>query len=227
MHKLALIGDLAAVWLSALLIGGVFSSLRLPVIAGYILVGILIGPFGLRLISQPEQVNVLAEFGVALLLFSLGVELSFKQIFVSGIRTVFAGLTQIFIVVSLGMIFAFEFGLTDRFSSAFLIGFICALSSTAVVTKSLIDRGETDSRYARILIPMLIIQDLALIPVMAIIPSLSVSYDLFFESLLFFFKPTLFQCLFYIIKLRIIFSKLLDFFRPVWTCSDAFEGFQH
>ena len=58
MHKLALIGDLAAVWLSALLIGGVFSSLRLPVIAGYILVGILIGPFGLRLISQPEQVNV-------------------------------------------------------------------------------------------------------------------------------------------------------------------------
>ena len=184
MHKLALIGDLAAVWLSALLIGGVFSSLRLPVIAGYILVGILIGPFGLRLISQPEQVNVLAEFGVALLLFSLGVELSFKQIFVSGIRTVFAGLTQIFIVVSLGMIFAFEFGLTDRFSSAFLIGFICALSSTAVVTKSLIDRGETDSRYARILIPMLIIQDLALIPVMAIIPSLSVSYDLFFESLL-------------------------------------------
>ena len=89
MHKLALIGDLATVWLSALLVGGIFGSLRLPVIAGYILVGIVIGPFGFKLISQPEQVNVLAEFGVALLLFALGVELSFRQVLMSGMLQIY------------------------------------------------------------------------------------------------------------------------------------------
>lgn len=172
MHKLALLSDLAIVWLSALLGGGIFASLRLPVIAGYILIGILIGPSCLKLISQPEQIDVLAEFGVALLLFSLGVELSFRQIFQSGKSVIFAGLTQICLVVAMGAGLAYLAGISSSLSSALLIGFVCALSSTAVVMKGLIDRGETETPLGRILIPILLVQDLALIPVMAILPSL-------------------------------------------------------
>ena len=183
MHKLALIGDLATVWLSALFVGGLFASLRLPVIAGYILVGILIGPGGLKLISQIDQINVLAELGVALLLFALGVELNIRQIIHCGKRTLLAAFVQITLVSLAGALISYGTGIVHGWPPAFLIGFICALSSTAVVTKSLIDRAQTDSNHGRVLIPLLIMQDLALIPVMAALPTLNLPPEMILSAL--------------------------------------------
>ena len=95
MSELAIISDLAIIWAAALVVGYICVRLKQPIIAGYILAGIVIGPCGLKLISHSDQVSVLAEFGVALLLFALGVEVSLKQIFSSTFKIIAAGLCQV------------------------------------------------------------------------------------------------------------------------------------
>ncbi len=175
MSELALIRDLAIIWAAALVVGYMCVRLKQPIIAGYILAGIVIGPHGLQLIGHSEQVSVLAEFGVALLLFALGVEVSLKQIFSSTYKIVLAGLCQIILTALLGWSLAYFTGLATGAGSGFLFGFICALSSSVVVTKVLTDRGELDSSHGQILIPILVIQDLSLVPVMSLLPVLKSS----------------------------------------------------
>jgi monovalent cation:H+ antiporter-2, CPA2 family len=170
MHELGILRDLAVVWLAALLAGYLCLRTKQPVIAGYILVGLLIGPHAAKLVSDPENINVLSELGVALLLFALGVEMSFKHIFKSAHRILTAGLLQIMVTVLVAGFLAEYFKLTTSPAAAVLFGFICALSSTVVVTKLLTDRAEADSAHGRLLIPILLIQDLSLVPAISMIP---------------------------------------------------------
>ncbi len=172
MGELTLIRDLATIWAAALVVGYLCVRLKQPIIAGYILAGIVIGPHGLKIISHSESVSVLAEFGVALLLFALGVEVSLRQIFSSAFKVVFAGLFQILGTALLGWYLAHLSGLSLGPGGGFLFGFICALSSSVVVTKVLIERGELDSAHGQILVPMLVIQDLSLVPVISLLPVL-------------------------------------------------------
>lgn len=83
MNEITLIRDLAVIWAVALVAGHIFIRLKQPVIAGYMLAGVIVGPHGLKWIDQSEQIKVLAEFGVAMLLFTLGVDLSLKQVMLS------------------------------------------------------------------------------------------------------------------------------------------------
>jgi len=170
MSELALISDLAIIWAAALVVGYICVRLKQPIIAGYIVAGIFIGPHGLKLIGHSEQVSVLAEFGVALLLFALGVEVSLKQIFSSTFKIIFAGLCQIIATALLGWYLATATGLSTHSGGGFLFGFICALSSSVVVSKVLMERGELDSAHGQILIPLLVIQDLSLVPVISLLP---------------------------------------------------------
>ncbi len=170
MEELALIRDLSIIWAAALVVGYLCVRLRQPIIAGYILAGIAIGPHGLKLIDQSQQISVLAEFGVALLLFALGVEVSLRQIFSSAFKIILAGLCQILGTAALGWYLAELTGLSSGPGGGFLFGFICALSSSVVVTKVLMERGELDSSHGQILVPMLVIQDLSLVPVISLLP---------------------------------------------------------
>ncbi len=170
MSELSIIRDLAVIWAAALVVGYVCVRLKQPIIAGYIIAGIAIGPYGLKLISHSEHVSVLAEFGVALLLFALGVEVSLKQIFSSTFKIIVAGLCQIIGTALLGWLLASMTGLSDNVGGGFLFGFICALSSSVVVSKVLMERGELDSAHGQILIPILVIQDLSLVPVISLLP---------------------------------------------------------
>lgn len=170
MEELALIRDLSIIWAAALVVGYLCVRLRQPIIAGYILAGIAIGPHGLKLIDQSQQISVLAEFGVALLLFALGVEVSLRQIFSSAFKIIIAGLCQILGTAALGWYLAELTGLSSGPGGGFLFGFICALSSSVVVTKVLMERGELDSSHGQILVPMLVIQDLSLVPVISLLP---------------------------------------------------------
>lgn len=170
MSELAIISDLATIWAAALVVGYICVRLKQPIIAGYILAGIAIGPYGLKLIGHSDQVSVLAEFGVALLLFALGVEVSLKQIFSSTFKIIAAGLSQIIFTALLGWFLASAAGLSNHAGGGFLFGFICALSSSVVVSKVLVERGELDSAHGQILIPILVIQDLSLVPVISLLP---------------------------------------------------------
>lgn len=172
MSELSLIADLAIIWLVAAVAGYVCSLLKLPLIAGYIIVGIIIGPHSLKWISKPEEVHVLAEMGVALLLFALGVEVSLRQILKCSPKLVATAVLQILLTVVAAWTIAKMFGFATSPTAGVLFGWICALSSTVVVTRTLMDRGEVDAIHGRMLLPVLIVQDLSLVPVIALLPAL-------------------------------------------------------
>lgn len=173
MTDLTLIRDLGCLWLAALIAGFLCSKLKQPIIAGYVLAGVAIGPYGAALISNITQIETLAELGVALLLFVLGLEVSLRKILSSGKNIIFAALSQLIFTTICAWIFALATGLIINHSDGFVFGAICALSSTVVATKILMVRGEADSAHGQLLVAMLLIQDIGLVPIMVILPALS------------------------------------------------------
>ena len=171
--EIALIRDLTLVWATALVAGQICSRLKQPVIAGYMLGGIVLGPHGLKLISQPEQIKMLAEFGVAMLLFTLGLDLSLKHIMSSAKQIFAAGLTQMVLTICAGWFIASMFKLAPNVGTGFLFGCVCALSSSVVISKVLMDRSESDSIHGQILIPMSLVQDLCLVLIIPCLPILA------------------------------------------------------
>lgn len=170
MPELGIVGDLAAV-LGAALVGGLAAYLvRQPVILGYLVVGVVIGPFGLGLVRDQGTVQSLAEFGVALLMFTVGVNFPLAELRAVLKVAVLGGVFQIGATILVGAATGALLGWT--FSQAFFFGCVIALSSTAVVIKTLSDRGELDSIHGRIMTGILIVQDLSVIPMMVLLPLL-------------------------------------------------------
>ncbi len=153
--------------LAALAVG----FLRLPAIAGFMLAGAVVGPSGLALVKEHAIVDALAEGGVVLLLFTIGLEFSldrlkriWRLVMIGG--TLQVGLTTIACIgVSLAM--------GDTIARGVFFGFLVALSSTAIVLRGLSERGETDAPHGRFTIGALIFQDLCVIPMMLLVPILA------------------------------------------------------
>ncbi len=150
----------------------VSARLRAPSVVGLVLTGVLIGPSALGLIPESEEVEVLAEIGVVLLLFTIGVELSIRQMrelrrpFLIG-GSVQAGLT---------MMLAFAFGrlaLGQAAAEATFFAFVVALSSTAVVLKIYGQRRETRTPQGRLTLGILLFQDVLIVPMIVIVPLLA------------------------------------------------------
>jgi len=166
------LGELVIVLAASVLIIYISHKLKLPSVVGFLLTGVLIGPGGLSLVKNSETVQILAEVGVVMLLFTIGLEFEpsrLKQIQRSfwaggGLQV---GLTT---AVCVGLLMGFM-GL--GFREALFYGFLVSLSSTAVVLKILGDRSETDSPQGRISIGILIFQDLAIVPMIALVPALA------------------------------------------------------
>ena len=146
--------------------------LRLPALVGYIALGILIGPDVLGFVDDPERVETFANLGVILLLFAIGIEISFREVYQLTRVVVGAGVIQIVLTASavypLGL-YVLDLGHEE----AAVLGLVAALSSTMVVMKTLSDRGELHSLHGRILTGILLIQDLAFVPIIALLPALS------------------------------------------------------
>lgn len=172
MNEITLIRDLAVIWAVALVAGHFFIRLKQPVIAGYMLAGVIVGPHGLKWIDQSEQIKVLAEFGVAMLLFTLGVDLSLKQVMSSARPIVSAGIVQVVGTIGVGWATALLTGLAKNPGEGFIFGSICAISSSVVISRTLMDRGELDSVHGRILVPLSLVQDLCLIVIIPFLPVL-------------------------------------------------------
>jgi len=149
----------------------VCSYLRIPTIVGLLITGVLAGPFGLAFITDVDHVNTFAEIGVALLLFTIGLEFSFRNLLRVKKAVIFGGLVQVLTTIAAVFIVLTFFG--RPFGEAVFIGFLISLSSTAIVIKLLQQRGEIDSPYGKNALAILIFQDLVTIPMMLLVPVLS------------------------------------------------------
>jgi CPA2 family monovalent cation:H+ antiporter-2 len=149
----------------------ILNKLRIPSIIGFLLAGVLIGPHGLELISDIHLVEVFAEIGVILLLFTIGLEFSLKNLLALR-KAIFAGgFLQVFITSLVTYLIARLLGQASN--TSLILGFLVALSSTAIVMRLLFDRSEMDSPHGRISFGILIFQDFCVVLFMLLIPILS------------------------------------------------------
>lgn len=161
-----------AIILAAALIGGLLAGrLRLPVIMGYLAVGAIAGPYSLGLVQDVDIVQTMASIGIVLLMFSLGMEFSFGDLIRVGKVGIGGGIAQIVLTSLFGYAVG-RFLFSWPSSDAVFLGFMISMSSTMIVLKILIDRGETSSLHGRILMAILLVQDLAVVPLMVVLPAL-------------------------------------------------------
>ncbi len=159
--------------LVAALIGGLIAHrLGQPVILGYILVGTAIGPYGLGVVKDVALIENLATIGVVLLMFTVGLEVSYGQLREVGKVGIWGGVIQILGTIALGMV-AGKFILHLSLGQAAFFGLLISMSSTMVDFKLLLERGELDSMHGRIMIAILILQDLAVVLMMVGVPLFS------------------------------------------------------
>ncbi|WNZ24015.1 sodium:calcium exchanger [Leptolyngbya sp. NK1-12] len=167
-----LIVDLVVV-LAAAAGGGLLAALlRQPVLLGYLVAGAIVGPAGLGLVKELIQVETLAQFGAAFLLFALGVEFSFSELKkVKGISLGGGGL-QILSTILVTTSVSLGVGWVTSPAQGIFLGAILSLSSTAVVLKCLMERNETGTSHGRVMLGILVVQDLALGLMLAVLPAL-------------------------------------------------------
>jgi monovalent cation:H+ antiporter-2, CPA2 family len=163
--------DLLVIFAISIGIVFVFHKFRLPPIAGFLAAGALIGPHGLNLVSDLEQVKVMAEIGVVLLLFTIGIEFSLAHLAAARRLLLIGGPLQVVGTLLLTAAVGLAAGLSTQ--QALFWGCLLSLSSTAIVLKALAERGESDSLHGRATVGILIFQDLAVVPMMLLLPLLA------------------------------------------------------
>jgi CPA2 family monovalent cation:H+ antiporter-2 len=163
--------ELVIVLTATIAIVFVFQKLRLPNIVGFLLTGVIIGPHGFQLIQSVDQVESLAEIGVVLLLFTIGLEFSLETILSVQRRVVWAGLLQV--VLTTLVVLAVARLLGASVEVGLFYGFLVSLSSTAIVLRIYHDRGEINSLQGRLASGLLLFQDLCVVPMMLLLPVLA------------------------------------------------------
>lgn len=172
MENIDLLLDLALTMAAALLGGFIAQRLRQPVILGYLIAGIAVGPYTPGLVTNVERVQTLANFGVALLMFALGVEFSLEALRRVRRVAVQGGIIQIVLVILLGSLLGLALGYT--LTSSIYLGGIIAICSSILMLKLLGARDEMESVQGRIAIGTSIVQDISMVALIVILPSLSV-----------------------------------------------------
>lgn len=163
--------DLIVIFALAVGIVVIFSRLHLPAIVGFLFAGAVAGPNGYGIVEGVEQVRILAEVGVALLLFTIGLELSLAHL--NRLRRIllFGGGTQVLLTTLLVFLVGISFGML--WQQALFLGMLVALSSTAVVLKLLAERGQIDSLHGETALAILIFQDFCIVPMTLLTPFLA------------------------------------------------------
>lgn len=164
--------DIVIIVVAALLGGLLAQKLRQPLILGYILAGVAIGPFsGGIAVSSPHDIEKLAEIGVALLLFALGLEFSLKQLRPVKHIALFGAPLQILLTIAYGYLIGRLLGWEQ--GPSLWLGGLVSLSSTMVILKTLMNQGLLGTLSSRVMIGILIVQDLAVVPLLILLPQLS------------------------------------------------------
>lgn len=159
--------------ISSVLGVALFRAFRLPAMLAYFLVGIALGPHTFGLLPDSEANREFAEFGIVFLMFSIGLEFSLSQLYAMRSKVLGLGGAQVVITLVVIMCIAKSVGLD--WSAAFVVGSALAMSSTAIVSKMLAERVDLNSRHGRLSIGVLLFQDIAVVPILVIIPALGIS----------------------------------------------------
>lgn len=169
--ELALIGDLTLVLAASVGVVVVLRRVGVPSIAGFIVAGLLAGPEVLGLVGDAGEVHLLAEVGVVLLLFGIGLELSLERLRRLWKPVLLGGALQTLSTGALAAGVAAWLGLP--WNSSVFLGFLAAISSTAIVLRGLSERGEVDAPHGRLSLGILVFQDLSVVPMMLALPILA------------------------------------------------------
>ncbi|GIW70767.1 MAG: sodium/hydrogen exchanger [Planctomycetota bacterium] len=171
MPEFEFLRDLVVVFGLGVAVVFIFTKLRLPSLIGFLATGAVVGPYGLQLVHDRHSVELLAEIGIVILLFAVGVEFSLGALLRLGRVVLLGGTLQVVLTGGAAALAALALGLA--LPSAVLVGFIVALSSTAIVMRLLTERGEATTPQGRIALGILIFQDLAVVPMVLAIPLLA------------------------------------------------------
>jgi CPA2 family monovalent cation:H+ antiporter-2 len=147
------------------------SRVKIPPLVGFLLAGVIIGPHGLALLRDTHAVELMAEIGVILLLFTIGIEFSLSRLIRMKKAVIAGGGSQVALTIGLSALMSYT--ATRSLNTSLFFGFLIALSSTAIVLKMLTEKGEIDSPHGRMMVGILIFQDLCVVPLMLVTPSLS------------------------------------------------------
>jgi CPA2 family monovalent cation:H+ antiporter-2 len=154
---------------------------KVPEIIGFLLTGILAGPYGLGIFTNMHDIEYLAEIGVVLLLFTIGIEFSFKNLLELKKQFFIGGTLQVALTFAAAFIITMVVGVSVN--TAIMAGFLVSLSSTAIVLRLLQEKDEIDSPHGRIIVGILIFQDVISVPMMLLIPFLSGSSGSLLQSI--------------------------------------------
>jgi CPA2 family monovalent cation:H+ antiporter-2 len=205
--ELSVLKDIIIIFAFSSLVNYLFTKIKVPTIIGYLLTGVIVGPKLLGIINAPQEIELMAEIGVVLLLFMIGMEFSLNHLFKIRRRVFLGGFLQLFLTTLLTTFLAHAYDL--NWKASLFIGFLTALSSTAVVLKILQDRSEITSNYGRTVLGILIFQDVVLVPLMLFTPFLGGGEINYSGQLLMLALKTIFVIGFLYVGNRWLMSKLL------------------
>jgi CPA2 family monovalent cation:H+ antiporter-2 len=171
MEEFAFLADLVVVFLVSGCVVFFFQRLRLPSVAGLLLAGVLVGPYGLQLVGDVHRVELLAEVGVVVLLFTVGLEFSLSRLWRMTGSMLSIGLPQVLLTGGVTVLATAWY--LESWGKAIFAGMLVAMSSTAVVLKLLTDRGEIAAPQGRISVAVLLLQDLLVLVFMITMPLLA------------------------------------------------------
>jgi len=149
--------------------------LKQPFIVAYVLAGVIIGPVGLGLITNVENMNVLAEIGIAFLLFAIGLEIDFRKLRSVGTAAILGGSVQMGLTFILGFVLSLMLNL--GFIISIYMGLLVSFSSTMIVAKILVDKNQVNTLHGRIMLGILILQDLIVIMILPILADMTVLFS--------------------------------------------------
>ncbi|MFH1811157.1 MAG: cation:proton antiporter [Pseudomonadota bacterium] len=171
MGHIPLLSEIVVVAVVAVVVVLVLARLRLPTVLGLILAGTVVGPGGLSLVDDLHNIEALAEVGVVLLLFTVGLEFSLRRLRPIARLIVAGGTLQVGASIALAVGVSQLLGATTN--QGVFLGFLVALSSTAIVLRTLADRGELQAPHGSFIVGVLIFQDLCVVPMVLITPLLT------------------------------------------------------
>ncbi len=169
--EINLLKDLAEIFLMAIGVLLLFHRIKVPVTVGLLLTGVIAGPHGLGLISAVDEVEMMAEIGVVLLLFAIGIEFSLEKLLKIKRYVLLGGAMQVAMTTGAAAIIAYVVGIT--WNQAVFMGFLAALSSTAIVLKVLQEKAEINAPHGQVSLAILIFQDIIIVPMILLTPILA------------------------------------------------------
>jgi CPA2 family monovalent cation:H+ antiporter-2 len=205
--QILLLNDIMIIFGLAIVVIFICNRLRIPAVVGYLLTGIIVGPYGFGFISALHEVEILAEIGIVLLLFTIGIEFSFRKLLDTKKSVLIGGPLQVLLTFGAAFFIARHFGL--QFGEKIFMGFLISLSSTAIVLKIIQERAEVDSHHGRIILGILIFQDIIVVPMILITPLLSPSVRTQDQSIIIFLVKGAGLLLFLLVSTKWIAPKIL------------------